>query len=460
MGELLIGWASRDITPKQRAYLCGQSFERLSTYVRDPLEATVLAMELSGENGSGQLILVSCDLAVITRAFHVRLRERLAARLPDFDPAMLVVCATHTHNAPFLSYDQLDPFLPGVFPSCYEDDAAIAPERYEILMLDALSDAAEEAWRGRKPGHAGAGFGYAAVGHNRRTVYRDGSAMLYGNARDDAFDHIEGNVDHGIELLYVWDERGELTGIVVNIACPPQIVEGESFISADYWGDVRRRLREAYGPALFVLPLLGAAGDIAPRGDAIRKGEQANPDLRDGLAMLGKRIVQVIEEQYDSAQKQIMSNPVFSHSCAYVPLRRREPAPLDFSLIDADYTLFGMDEDQREQVRRHMLRRQEDVRLQPEYDAELHVIRLGDIAIVTNPFELFGEYGARLKARSPADQTFIVQLACDAAGYLPTSRAVAGRGYSALPLDGLVGPEGGRQLVAYTVEEMRRLWRR
>ena len=38
---------------------------------------------------------------------------------------------------------------------------------------------------------------------------------------------------------------------------------------------------------------------------------------------------------------------------------------------------------------------------------ELHVLRLGDVAIATNEFELYTDYGVQMKARSPAVQTFV-----------------------------------------------------
>ena len=43
----------------------------------------------------------------------------------------------------------------------------------------------------------------------------------------------------------------------------------------------------------------------------------------------------------------------------------------------------------------------------------------------TNPFELFLDYGMRIKGRSPALQTFVLQLTTPWCGYLPTERAVA-----------------------------------
>ena len=63
-------------------------------------------------------------------------------------------------------------------------------------------------------------------------------------------------------------------------------------------------------------------------------------------------------------------------------------------------------------------------------------------------------------ALSGALQTFVIQLACGAGGYLPTERAVAGGGYSAVPESGRVGPEGGQVLVDRMVELMNGLWPR
>ena len=80
------------------------------------------------------------------------------------------------------------------------------------------------------------------------------------------------------------------------------------------------------------------------------------------------------------------------------------------------------------------------------------MIRLGDVAIATNPFELYLDYGVRIEARSKAEQTFIVQLACGSGGYLPSARAIAGGSYGAGPENGPVGPEGGQVLVERTVE--------
>jgi hypothetical protein len=109
-------------------------------------------------------------------------------------------------------------------------------------------------------------------------------------------------------------------------------------------------------------------------------------------------------------------------------------------------------------VSRTMIARYDYQKKAPYYQAELHLLRLGDLALATNPFELYTDYGVRIKARSPAVQTMVVQLTADCAAYLPTERAVLGGGYSARIDDGVVGPEGGTVLVEETARILQEMW--
>jgi hypothetical protein len=93
------------------------------------------------------------------------------------------------------------------------------------------------------------------------------------------------------------------------------------------------------------------------------------------------------------------------------------------------------------------------------HDTEIHVVRLGDVAVCTNPFELFLDFGLQMKSRSRAMQTFVVQLVGGAGGgYVATDRAVRGGGYSAIIQSNQVGPEGGQVLTDRTVELINNLW--
>ena len=97
----------------------------------------------------------------------------------------------------------------------------------------------------------------------------------------------------------------------------------------------------------------------------------------------------------------------------------------------------------------------------PKGTIEMHVLRIGDVAIATNPFELFVDYAMRIHGRSPAGQTVLIQLASPVGtnGYLPSERAVAGGGYSAVPQSSQIGPEGGQVLVERTLSAIRALFK-
>jgi len=91
----------------------------------------------------------------------------------------------------------------------------------------------------------------------------------------------------------------------------------------------------------------------------------------------------------------------------------------------------------------------------------VHAIRLGDVAFATNRFEFYLDYGLRIEARSPARQTFVVQLVAGGeytGTYLPTARSVAGGSYGAGAYCNEVGPEGGQQLVEHTLRMLNELW--
>lgn len=165
VSQLLIGWASRDITPDRPVNVVGQLRARVSNDIVDPL--TVTALALSDTSGLESALLISADIAVIETSVTDAVRAQFQKRIPFFDIGRLVINATHTHNAPaevpLVRYPpQPDPVLSG--------------EAYTRLLVKALCDAAEEAWNARCPGAISWGYGQAVVGRNRRIAYIDGTS--------------------------------------------------------------------------------------------------------------------------------------------------------------------------------------------------------------------------------------------------------------------------------------------
>ena len=173
-----------------------------------------------------------------------------------------------------------------------------------------------------------------------------------------------------------------------------------------------------------------------------------------------------LEYAFDLAQTDIRREFVFRHHVEELDLPARKVTREEAAAArqaESDLLKQGpidVNSNPGMRLRRHrqLLERYEKQGDDPRYSMDLHVLRLGDVAIATNPFELYLDYGLRMKAQSVADQTLVVQLTCDRGIYLPTAKAIAGGHYGAMVSDNIVGPEGGEVLVERTVELINGMW--
>jgi len=461
-GTLHVGWAARDITPDRPVALAGQFHKRISTGVAARLSVTALALETRSADGPiDQALLVSCDLVAIRDGVQGRLRRRLEGKLEGFDLRKLLLSATHTHTAPVTT----DPWYD------VTEEGVMKPADYVEFLLARVEEAVVEAWTGRKPGGVTWGLGYAVVGLNRRMTYADGKAAMYGKNDRPDFRGIEGGEDHAVECLFFFDGERRLTGVAINVACPSQVVENANTISSDFWDDVRVLLREKHSKDLRVLGWCGAAGDQSPHPQ-LRKAADARMRKLSGdvteTRAIAQRMADAVDYAYKAVKNEARTEVPFAHRVEDLKLPGRKVTPAEAEAARAIVApLEKKPADQRTSTDISRLRWHGEVLERYErpddfavYPMELHVLRLGDVAIASNAFELYLDYGVQMRARSRALQTFVVQLACGCGGYLPTERAVAGGGYSAIPESGRVGPEGGRVLVDRTVELMNGLWPR
>lgn len=473
-GALSFGWATESITPPGPVAIAGQYHTRISGDVHDPISVTALALESRDANARiAQVVWVSCDLVGIRRRSVDRIRRLIRESIPDFEPDNLIVSATHTHTAPSITDEfetDLDPYdFAGswAYRIPTNQPGVIRPLEYLRFMEDKIAVAATRAWKERQPGAISHGLGHVSVARNRRAVYFDGSARLYGDTKDPGFSHTEGTSDDSLDTLFFW-RNGRMVGVALALYCPSQSVEGELYLSADFWFDARKALRERYSPELHILPLTGASGDQSPHIQVAKPADAAMLKARNLLYRqeIARRIVNSVDDVLEMARTQMRTNIVLQHRMAEVSLpvwkvseeRFAEAIKTVQSGMNRLHALPSPDYIQW-RVQRTMAARYERQKTDPFYACEIHAIRLDDLAMTTSPFELFTDYSLRIKARSPAIQTAVVQLTADCPAYLPTERAVAGGGYSARIDDGVVGPEGGRRLVDETIRILNELWK-
>lgn len=502
--ELKIGWASRDVTTDKPINIPGQFHMRISEGIMDPLTVSTLVID----NGTDLVIFLSADLVVIRSGLLDDVRARVAELNPKIPVAKILMNATHTHTGAShyadsdsgLSNNNISTALPGDVP--HEGVEIASGDEYRRFLSTRAAEAICEAYAKRAPGGIAYGYGYAVVSHSRRVVYFDdtskrpgsiidsthgvnGHAIMYGRTNDANFSHYEAGADHFVNLLYTFDKDGRLTGAIINVPCPSQNSEREYKLSADYWNDVRVAIRRQYGD-IFILPQCAAAGDLSPRILHYYQAQARRFKLKFGMEAselaarkdIAERIAGAFTEVLDWAKKDIKTALPLSHVVETVHLSRRIITDEEYGyavkgLDELNQKSFQTDGAPQERLQtnsvlvasrnrfKRIVERYEIQKAQPKLPMELHVLRIGDIAFASNRFELYMDFQHRMQARSPFEQTFIVQLTGqpgnDGGTYLCTERGAWGRGYSASMFCNLVSPQGGQELVEETIKVLKDL---
>ncbi len=489
MNKIKIGWGQVSILPDGRKVdLVGQFYERISDKVETPIYVTAMALEC----GDDQAIFVGCDLISTSRS----LLNDVRAYLPDdcgFDKQKLMISAIHSHTTPgyarrsdsfsnaLNALNALKPEHVEYVPLVHDDDPNILRgEEARQFLIERIAKAAIEAWNNRNEGALAFAFGRAAVGLCRRVCYDDGSAKMWGDTNSANFTELESGNDSGIEMMFTYDTNKKLTGVVANVACPAQVLEHQNFISSDYMGKVRELIKAKYGSDVSFLALVSPPGDMCPR-DLVRWVDaeidlndpniyrekiierRADPSMFDikGCEKAARRVATEIFYELEDV-KEYITETTLEHKPLIIDIPLRRVTIEEYDRAMKEVTTFfekckgtiDYADNANLMIHSGTIARFELQKTMDMYDIEVHVLRLGDVAFATNPYELFLNYANQIRARSLAKQTFLVQLCCGSYGYLPTEKAEKGSHYSAFVGSGTTDHVGGALLVRKTLKEI------
>ena len=483
-GPLRIGWATADIGTDKPIFMQGTPSERPSHGLRDPLTTTALVID----DGEDCVIFNSWDTCCVFGFMAKRVRAAVKEKCPEIPVKKIIMNATHTHNGPALA------------PK-YKDENSTA---YRDELVEKVADTIVRAWRARKPGKIGYGYDFAVIGFSRRPVYFDdvnarplpkghyrisglgdgkGFAKLHGNADDPMFSHMEAAPDPFVNFLFTYDLNDKLTGVVFNAAMPSQASLGDMKLTSDYWHNVRCELRKEYGD-VYVLPQCAAAGDLTYRIPYYNKATERKNRLiygrrRDYVGefdriRIAEQLMAAFRRTLPWASKDLHGDLAINHISTTIRLERFNATPEEVAAAkkniaeleairknppwSADRPPKDWERRLNRSIRRNkwVIELPDEVKKKPTWASEFHVLRIGDIAFVSERYELYTDFGQRIQARSPFTQTFTIQ--CCAGGpddmwttnhYLATRRAVENGGYQASVYDNAnaPSPEGGQQMV-------------
>lgn len=438
MAVLKAGFAERAITPELGVAMAGYFEPHRAEEIVNDLYANALVLQ----RGSGPpFVMVSCDVIALNRDTVTSIRRKLENRL-GIPPGNAMLFAVHNHTGPAT----ID-ILGGMADRSYLASL-------EMQIVDAVQAALENLQK--------ATLGFARgqehrISCNRRLILEDGTTHTH--LTDADMPEVvgrEGPADPEVGVLYAATEDGNALGLVVNFALHPTNVRGHR-ICSDYPRYLAEHLKAAYGEHVLTVFANGACGNIDSKtlelsdvpygpgraqrigailGEAVLKAVEDRQALSDGdLAVAGETIqlpLRGVAPQQVALAEQVLAQEeptelVFSKGT-------RRPSALKERVYAQEAILLAERRRQRAYV-----------------EAEVQVIRIGDVAVVGLPVELFAEFGLEIKrlARKRFNHAMVVGLANGYLGYVPLPKSFEGGGYETRPArSSQLAPEAGDLLVA------------
>lgn len=397
---ILCGISEVNITPPLGSDIPGYFENRLSTGVKDDLFAKSFVIESKGEIN----IFIVVDCIDIERVQIVAIRDRVN-EFTGVSQNNIMISSTHTHTGA---------------PVTHSLDSS-PNTLYLEYFVQKVSDAAIIALDNRQEAVIGFGSGTESdIAFNRRYFMKEGHletnpGILNPNIRETA-----GPIDPEVSVVRIDDINGNPIGVLSNYACHTDVVGGTEY-SADFPGEVSKTIKNVLGENVVSIFFMGASGNI---NHIDVSGELATSDKEHYKRMgkvLGGEIIKVREKiKYDKNVHIDIKQSIFQ-----LPLRQ----PTVKEVQEAKEIIASEKEDVVEQA----FARQVMMILESydEYkDIEIQVAKIGSLAIVGLPAEIFVEFGLEIKEKSPFNHHIINEL-CNGSirGYVCTREAYVEGGY-------------------------------
>jgi len=403
-----VGAAQEVISPPTGTSLAGYFHDRVATSIHDDLFAHAVVIE----SADVRMAVVSCDLICVSTEVAVAAKDAIQ-RTCAIPPDQVLISATHTHTGP-----ELRPR--SIVPVC---------EPWREALPGRIAAAVERAARATVPATLHAGRTHIeGIGFNRLFRLRDGTEVFGQRGRESDVLGPAGPVDPELQTLGAIDASGRLVALLVNFACHADVIGGGQahYVSADWPGVLAQTVATVYGDQVVTAVLQGTCGDINhvphdPTNLPVRGPAKAT---QMGRALAGAAMVALerAEPMTDASLAALVETVPIPYYTRDDPLR----AEVDALRTKTDPT--DMDT--------YLIRRYDAWTHDGEVvDAPVQVLRIGDVAVVGFPAEIFVRIGLDVKQWSPATFTFPVELAnARSSTYVPTTDQAERGAYGTKPV--------------------------
>ena len=423
-GRLQAGAATYNVTPSLGCSLAGSMRNRIADEVHDELQVRSLVLD----NANTRLAIALVDSCVVPREVIDR-AKRLITEHTEIPPDHVLVAATHTHSAPPAAH---------LFQS--EPDPA-----YQDWLSVRIADAVRLAVNRLEPARIGWGRG-----REERLVFNRRFFMKAGTIPPDPFggttDQVRmnpprqspdivkpaGPTDPEVGILAVESLDGRPISVLGSYALHYVGPGASTHITADYFGAWANSMARLAGlarsdsSARFV-PILANACSGNINGINFFK-----PPVRHPPYAQMKRYADILAAESYRTWRTLEYHRSVQLSASHEELELGVRLPTSDDVARARQILANAPSQGNYRDRTQVYARETVIlsKIFPEtVKTFVQAIRIGDLGIATLPGEAFVELGLEVKKKSPFKTQFLIELANDYRGYLPTVEAHQQGGY-------------------------------
>jgi hypothetical protein len=423
---LRAGAATSNVTPPLGAGLVGGWSTPASTDVHDELQARCLVLD----DGTTRVAFAIVDNVSIDREVFDE-AKRQVQKATGLAPERLLMAATHTHSGPSASgltrYDFGEPL-----------------DEYQAFLARRIADGVRRAIENLAP----ARIAWGAVDvpqhvFNRRWLVKDPArnvspfgqperALMNPGAGNPNITEPAGPTDPQVSFISVQAVSGRPIAFLANYSLHYVGGVPSTQISADYFAAFADRIQQLLGadrldPPFVGIMTNGTSGDVNNINVAAGRGTGQKFGPYEKLRLVASDVAEaVLGVQRTLKHRDWVEIKAVQAELSLAVRRPTSDLVAWAKQVQARPAGTKPNHPREEEYARRTLS-------MATWPAEVAVIlqafRIGDLAIVTSPFETFAEMGLELKAKSPIKPLFTIELANGAYGYLPTPRQHTLGGY-------------------------------
>ena len=396
MSKLLVGIGRSDITPEVGGQLFGYRPDIFSDGVNDNLTATAFAFSC----GEKSALMITVSVCLLDNEISDFFRNEVEAiyKIPKEN---ILISATHTHTGPSTIN------MPG-----WGD---IDRKYYENILKPQVLSAIDFAIKNKQEATVGVGIGKSNLGINRRHL----NYLNYADLGQSEW----GVYNPQMTIVSFKNNKNEVFANIIHYGCHGTVAGLSTKISRDWAGVMTDSLEKESGAITAFFN--GPEGDVGPRIST--GGTTAELQYIYEVGEIGAKDAIDIYRNIKEYKNVTISTVARNIKLPYAKRISYEEAKKGCE----EFTLDAINCDKQMAVYYNKVKDsyENDYIEKETFQLEQNIIRIGDVAFVGFPYELFSEIGLRINEHIKELNILSLSNTNGSLGYFPTQDQLCRGGY-------------------------------